>query len=45
MENSFGNTGETFLWSHDCLMTSYRPCPYVYCYEKIPGIDLCIDAR
>ncbi|XP_065912413.1 uncharacterized protein [Dysidea avara] len=32
-----GITGK-FLWKS-------RPCPYVYCYEKIPGIDLCIDAR
>ena len=22
-----------------------RPCPFVYSYDKISGIDMCIDAR
>ena len=26
------------LWRH-------KPCPFVYCYDKISGVDMCIDAR
>ena len=26
------------LWRH-------KPCPFVYCYDKIAGVDMCIDAR
>ena len=26
------------LWQH-------KPCPFVYCYDKIAGVDMCIDAR
>lgn len=30
--------GTRSLWKH-------RPCPFVYIYDKISGLDLCIDAR
>lgn len=30
--------GTKSLWKH-------RPCPFVYIYDKISDLDLCIDAR
>lgn len=30
--------GTKSLWKH-------KPCPFVYLYDKISGLDLCIDAR
>ena len=27
------------------LSPSVRPCPFVYLYDKVPDLDLCIDAR
>ena len=27
------------------LLWRHKPCPFVYCYDKINGVDMCIDAR
>ena len=27
------------------LLLYGRPCPFVYLYDKVPDLDLCIDAR
>ena len=35
--SDFGSGGKS-LWKH-------KPCPFVYLYDKISDLDLCIDAR
>ena len=36
--NSASGKASSSLWK-------YKPCPFVYLYDKIANLDLCIDSR